>query len=121
MVSARSALNGLGQLHHGQLERRRRRDRSGHRHHAPGFTTQHLDQPFSGRDTRGFTGDLRGYNFVNNNGTVFSNTDPETHGSHVAGIIGARGNNAIGVTGVNWNVRLMSLKFLDAEGFGETA
>jgi subtilisin family serine protease len=69
----------------------------------------------------GISGDLHGYNFVNNNGTVFSNTDPETHASHVAGIIGAVGNNGKGVTGINWTVRLMSLKFLDAEGFGDTA
>jgi subtilisin family serine protease len=71
-------------------------------------------------DGNGFIDDVRGYNFVNNNGTVFSNTDPETHASHVAGIIGGVGNNAIGVTGVNWTARLMSLKFLDAEGFGDT-
>ncbi len=69
----------------------------------------------------GISGDLHGYNFVNNNGTVFSNTDPETHASHVAGILGAVGNNAKGITGINWTVRLMSLKFLDAEGFGDTA
>jgi len=69
----------------------------------------------------GISGDLHGYNFVNDNGTVFSNTDPETHASHVAGILGAVGNNAKGVTGINWTVRLMSLKFLDAEGFGDTA
>ena len=39
--------------------------------------------------------------------------------THVAGIIGASGNG-IGVAGVNWNVRLMSLKFLDEFGFGDT-
>ena len=71
-------------------------------------------------DSNGFVDDIRGFNFVNNNGTVFSNTDPETHASHVAGIIGARGNNTIGVTGVNWTVSLMSLKFLDAVGNGDT-
>ena len=69
----------------------------------------------------GFTGDLNGYNFVNNNGTIFSNTDAETHASHVAGIIGAVGNNNLGIAGVNWTVRLMSLKFLDPLGFGDTA
>ena len=68
----------------------------------------------------GKTGDLHGYNFVNNNGTVFSGTDGETHASHVAGIIGAVGNNNLGIAGVNWTVRLMSLKFLDDEGFGDT-
>jgi len=77
--------------------------------------------PAPGSVGGGISGDLHGYNFVDNNGTVFSNTDPETHASHVAGIIGAVGNNGKGITGVNWTVRLMSLKFLDAEGFGDTA
>jgi subtilisin family serine protease len=66
------------------------------------------------------SGDLHGYNFVDNNGTIFSGSDSETHASHVAGIIGAVGNNDKGVAGVNWSVGLMSLKFLDAEGFGDT-
>jgi subtilisin family serine protease len=67
-------------------------------------------------------GDVHGANFTVSpaNGNIFSGDDLETHASHVAGIIGARGNNGIGITGVNWNVRLMSLKFLDAEGFGDT-
>lgn len=69
----------------------------------------------------GFTGDLNGYNFVNNDGDVFSGTDGETHASHVAGIIGAVGNNNLGIAGVNWTVRLMSLKFLDEDGGGDTA
>src|SRR6185436_4455773 len=71
----------------------------------------------------GITGDLHGVNFTvaPPNGNVFSNTDSETHATHVAGIIGARGNNGTGIAGVNWNVKLMSLKFLDAEGFGDTA
>jgi len=77
--------------------------------------------PSPGAVGGGITGDLHGYNFVDNNGTVFSNSDLESHASHVAGIIGAVGNNGLGVTGINWTVRLMSLKFLDAEGFGGTA
>ncbi len=72
-------------------------------------------------DANGFVDDVRGFNFVDNNFQIFSHTDAEAHATHVAGIIGARGNNGIGVTGVNWNVRLMSLKFLDADGFGDTA
>ena len=72
-------------------------------------------------DGNGFVDDVRGFNFVNNNFQIFSNSDLETHATHVAGIIGARGNNLTGVTGVNWNVRLMSLKFLDEDGFGDTA
>jgi subtilisin family serine protease len=67
------------------------------------------------------TGDLHGYNFVDNNGTIFSHTDTEDHATHVAGIIGAVGNNSKGVAGVSWAVSLMSLKFLDQEGFGSTS
>jgi subtilisin family serine protease len=47
--------------------------------------------------------------------------DDNNHGSHVSGTIGAVGNNGIGVAGVNWTVRLMGLKFLDASGSGFTA
>jgi hypothetical protein len=92
-----------------------------------GIDINHLDlqaniwtNPQPGAVGGGITGDLHGYNFVNNNGTIFSGADSETHASHVAGIIGAVGNNAKGVAGVNWSVGLMSLKFLDDEGFGDT-
>jgi subtilisin family serine protease len=47
--------------------------------------------------------------------------DDNDHGTHVSGTIGAVGNNGIGVVGVNWNVRIMGLKFLDAGGSGTTA
>ncbi len=61
-------------------------------------------------DNNGFVDDVRGWNFVDNNNTL---TDPPiTHGTHVAGTIGAVGNNGLGVTGVAWHVKLMSLKFL---------
>jgi subtilisin family serine protease len=71
-------------------------------------------------DANGFIDDIRGFNFVNNNGTVFSGLPAEDHATHVAGIAGAVGNNNIGIAGVNWSVGLMSLKFLDANGFGDT-
>ncbi|MFQ3593931.1 MAG: S8 family serine peptidase, partial [Gemmataceae bacterium] len=47
--------------------------------------------------------------------------DDEGHGTHVAGTIGAIGNNARGVVGVNWQVQLVALKFLDANGAGSTS
>jgi subtilisin family serine protease len=72
-------------------------------------------------DGNGFVDDIRGFNFVNNNGTVFSGADTENHATHVAGIAGGVGNNGVGIAGVNWSVGLMSLKFLDADGFGSTA
>lgn len=47
--------------------------------------------------------------------------DDNGHGTHVAGIIGARGNNGIGTAGVMWDVKLLPLKFLNADGFGQLA
>lgn len=69
----------------------------------------------------GISGDLHGFNFINNTGTVFGGNQAETHGSHVAGIIGAVGNNSRGIAGVNWTVSLMSLKFLAPNGGGLTS
>lgn len=47
-------------------------------------------------------------------------TDPCGHGTHVAGIIGACGNNLKGIAGVCWNIRLANLRVLDSEGEGYT-
>lgn len=46
--------------------------------------------------------------------------DENGHGTHVAGTIGATGNNGVGVSGVNWNVSIMGLKSLDSSGGGYT-
>ncbi len=55
-------------------------------------------------DNNGFIDDVRGWNTGTNDDDVTNNTD---HGTSVAGIVGAKGNNGIGVAGVNWNVKLM--------------
>ena len=47
--------------------------------------------------------------------------DDHNHGTHVAGTIGAAGNNANGVVGVSWVTSMMGLKFLDSSGTGTTA
>jgi len=60
-------------------------------------------------DANGFVDDTHGYDFALNSGVI----TPQNHGTHVAGTIGAVGNNATGVVGVNWGVGLMSLKFID--------
>jgi len=66
----------------------------------------------------GISGDIHGYDFINGSGTV----PAEPHATHVAGTIGAVGNNSIGVAGVNWQVSLMSLRFInDATGSGSDA
>ena len=56
-----------------------------------------------------------GYDYANNDADPM---DDHGHGTHVAGTIGAVGNNGVGVTGVCWNVRIMPLKFLAAAGGG---
>jgi subtilisin family serine protease/subtilisin-like proprotein convertase family protein len=63
----------------------------------------------------GFIDDLAGWNFVNNNNNPM---DDFGHGTHVAGTIGAVGNNGIGVSGIAWNVQLMPIKFLSSTGNG---
>ena len=69
-------------------------------------------------DHNGYVDDWRGWDFVNNDNNPF---DDNGHGTHVAGTIGAIGNNGTGVAGVNWNVRLMPLKFIGANGTGDVA
>ena len=66
----------------------------------------------------GYTDDVHGYNFVTNTGNPY---DDHGHGTHVAGTIGAVGNNGVGVVGVNWNARIMAVKFLDSSGSGSVA
>lgn len=52
----------------------------------------------------GYINDIHGYDFVNRTGGT--PTDNNGHGTHVSGIIGASGNNGLGISGVNWNVSL---------------
>ena len=85
---------------------------------AANIWTNPLDTAANGYDGDGFAGDIHGYNFVANNGDVM---DDNGHGTHVAGIIGAAGDNGTGVTGINWSVSIMPLKFLDASGAGYTS
>ena len=61
--------------------------------------------------------DLRGFNAQDNQGDPM---DTNGHGTHCAGIIGAEGNNGEGISGINWKVQIMPLKFLGKGGFGTT-
>jgi subtilisin family serine protease len=65
----------------------------------------------------GVADDVHGYNAIDNSGDPF---DQNGHGTHCAGIIGAEGGNRIGIAGVNWKVKIMALKFMNAGGFGTT-
>lgn len=69
-------------------------------------------------DGNGFIDDVYGYNFADNKGDA---TDDNGHGSHCSGTIGAKGNDGAGIVGVNWNVSLMAVKFLDKNGSGSLA
>ena len=69
-------------------------------------------------DNNGFVDDYYGYDFF------FNDPDPldqHGHGTHTSGTIGAVGNNMLGVVGVNWNVKIMTIKIYDNDGFGTTA
>ncbi len=66
-------------------------------------------------DHNGKVDDFVGYNFV---GRSDDPMDDHFHGTHVAGTIGAIGDNGVGTAGVNWHVQIMALKFLDASGGG---
>jgi outer membrane protein assembly factor BamB len=73
--------------------------------------------------TTGYTNDLHGINAAVSKTNVNSGnpTDSNGHGTHVAGTIGAVGNNGVGVSGVAWKVQLMPLRFLSADGSGTTS
>ena len=69
-------------------------------------------------DSNGFIDDIHGWDFVDNDAVP---QDGFGHGTHVAGILGAVGNNGIGVTGVNWQVSIMALRIQDDRGAGSTS
>ena len=69
-------------------------------------------------DGNGLIDDVNGWDFANNDNTIYDGGTGGTsddHGTHVAGTIGAKSDGA-GVVGVNWNVKLISGKFLGANG-----
>ena len=57
-------------------------------------------------DGNGYIDDLDGWNALNNSGAM---TVIDPHGTHCAGTVGAKGNNSIGTTGINWNVKVMGV------------
>lgn len=72
-------------------------------------------------DENGLVDDLIGWDFLATTGNPNGDNDPlddHNHGTHVAGTIGAIGNNGLGVVGVNWKTLIMPLKFLSASGSG---
>lgn len=66
-------------------------------------------------DGNGYADDITGWDFIH--GTSKPNDD-NFHGTHVAGIIGAVGDNGLGVSGTCWRVSLVPLKTFDQDGNG---
>jgi subtilisin family serine protease len=66
-------------------------------------------------DGNGLVDDVGGYDFVEGDGTP---QDVDGHGTHVAGTLGARGGDGVGVAGVTWGSRLLPLRVLDGAGGG---
>jgi hypothetical protein len=64
-------------------------------------------------DGNGLIDDIYGWDFFSNDNNPM---DEDGHGTHVAGIIGAVGNNSLGITGVMWNVKIIPLRFIGPDG-----
>ena len=93
---------------------------SSHPDLAPNMWSNPGEVPGNGADddSNGLIDDSNGWDWVQSDGDP---NDENGHGTHVAGIIGARGNNSLGVAGVSWNLKLMPLRVLDAAGSGWTS
>jgi hypothetical protein len=90
----------------------------------PDLDSQVWSNPFDpsdgvDNDGNGYVDDVHGWDFAGDDNTIYDggrsgNTDD--HGTHVSGTIGAEANNGAGVVGVNWDVTLISGKFLGRRG-----
>jgi subtilisin family serine protease len=68
-------------------------------------------------DGNGYVDDIRGWDFINIDNAPL---DDNMHGTHVAGIAGAVGNNGIGIAGAAWDVKLMPIKVFQSTGQGNS-
>ncbi|EKD33310.1 MAG: peptidase S8 and S53, subtilisin, kexin, sedolisin, partial [uncultured bacterium] len=86
------------------------------------------ESPFDNidNDKNGYADDFQGWDFVSDDNDPSpteegaSNTDALIHGTVIAGIIGSKGGNSIGVVGVNWDVKLMPVRVIDSAGTGQS-
>ena len=67
-------------------------------------------------DGDGYIDDIRGWDFINNDNDP---SDDNSHGTHVAGIACAEGNNGIGIAGVDWHAKIMPIKVFQSNGQGD--
>lgn len=68
-------------------------------------------------DKNGYIDDYRGWNFIDGNHLMDLATDKDDHGTMVSGIIGAKTNNGLGISGINRNIKLMPLIITDGYSF----
>jgi subtilisin family serine protease len=69
-------------------------------------------------DKNGYVDDTYGYNAIKGKG---SGEDDNGHGTHVSGIVAARGTNALGDAGTCWSSKLVAVKFMNSRGKGSTS
>jgi len=67
-------------------------------------------------DGNGYVDDVRGWDFLADDGSVYDHPFVDDHGTHVAGIIGASRGDGVGMAGIAPNARIMPLKFIGAGG-----
>lgn len=77
-------------------------------------------------DNNDYVDDWRGWNFVIHDNNPQAGRENSTgsgvrHGTEVAGLVGATGNNGLGIVGINWNTKIMPLQALDDNGTGYTS
>ncbi len=76
-------------------------------------------------DDNGLIDDYRGYDFSNFDanpmaGEINPTGSGTTHGTRVAGVLGATGNNTVGIAGVNWHAKILPLQAIDDNGYGDS-
>jgi thermitase len=78
------------------------------------------DKPSNGKDDdrNGYVDDTYGWNAIQGKGSA---EDDNGHGTHVAGIVAGRANDALGVSGICWSAKLVPVKFMNARGKGSTS
>jgi subtilisin family serine protease len=92
-------------------------------HNHPELAPNIWDNPHEARDGtdtsgNGLVDDTQGWDFVDNDNDPM---DPNGHGTYVAGVIAAQGDNGMGMAGVCWNARIIPVRFLNAFGEGRVS